>query len=59
MKALFLLLELLTDSDAVRNFLHSCFTVAVFSVGVLFLLVTYQVFRRSYGRRTGPAQSRA
>jgi len=59
MKTLFLLLELLTDSDAIRNVLHSCFTAAVFSVAVLFLLVTYQVLRRSCVRRTAPAPSRA
>ncbi len=38
MKALFLLLELLTDSDAIRNVLNYCFTAAVFSVAVLSLL---------------------
>ncbi|HMD10584.1 MAG TPA: hypothetical protein VKH63_23845 [Candidatus Acidoferrum sp.] len=55
MKALFLLLELLTDGDAIRNALHSCFTAGVVSVVVLFLLLTYQVLRRSYA----PAPSRA
>ena len=59
MKALFLILELLTDSEVIRNVLHYCFTAAVFSVVVLFLLVTYQVLRRSCERRTGSALSRA
>jgi putative effector of murein hydrolase LrgA (UPF0299 family) len=59
MKTLFLLLELLTDGDTVRNVLHSCFTAGVVSVAVLFLLVTYQVLRRSSVRRTTPAPSRA
>ena len=54
MKALFLLLELLIDSDAVRNVLDFCFTAGVASVVVLFLLVTYQVLRRSCVRRTTP-----
>jgi putative effector of murein hydrolase LrgA (UPF0299 family) len=55
MKTLFLLLEFLTDGDAVRNVLNSCFTTGVVSVVVLFLLLTYQVLRRSYA----PAPSRA
>jgi putative effector of murein hydrolase LrgA (UPF0299 family) len=59
MKTLFLLLELLTDSDAIRNVLHSCFTAGVFSVAVLFLLITYQVLRRSCVRRATSAPSRA
>jgi hypothetical protein len=59
MKALFLLLELLTDSDAIRNVLNYCFTAAVFSVAVLSLLPTYQVVRRSCGRRNSLAHSRA
>jgi hypothetical protein len=59
MKALFLLLELLTDSDVIRNVLHSCFTDGVFSVAVLFLLAAYQVLRRTCMRRTTPAPSRA
>lgn len=56
MKALFLLLELLTDSDAVRNVLDSCFAAGVV---VLFLLAAYQVLRRSCRRRTTPAPSGA
>lgn len=59
MKALFLLLELLTDSDAIRNVLNYCFTAAVFSVAVLSLLATYQVLRRSCGRRNLLADSQA
>jgi hypothetical protein len=59
MKTLFLLLELLTDSEAIRSILHSCFTAAVFSVAVLFSLVIYQVLRRSCARHTTPAPSRA
>jgi hypothetical protein len=59
MKALFLLIELLTDSDVIRNVLNSCFTAAVFSVAVLSLLVTYQVLRRSCGRHNSLADSRA
>jgi hypothetical protein len=59
MKTLFLLLDLLTDSDVIRNVLHTCFTAAVFSVAVLFLLIAYQVLRRSCARRTTPAPSRA
>jgi hypothetical protein len=57
MKALFLLLELLIDSDAVRNVLDFCFTAGVASVVVLFLLVTYQVLRRSCVRRTTPSHA--
>jgi hypothetical protein len=59
MKTLFLLLELLTDSDIIHNVLHYCFTAAVFSVAVLTLLVTYQTLRRSCGCRATPAPSRA
>jgi putative effector of murein hydrolase LrgA (UPF0299 family) len=59
MKTLFLLLELLTDGEAIRNVLHFCLTAGIFSVAVLFLLVAYQVLRRSCGRRTTPAPSRA
>jgi len=59
MKALFLLIELLTDSDLIRNVLNSCFIAAVFSVAVLSLMVTYQVLRRSCGRRDSLAHSRA
>jgi putative effector of murein hydrolase LrgA (UPF0299 family) len=59
MKTFFLLLELLTDGEAIRNVLHFCFTAAIFSVAVLFLLITYQVLRRSCGRRTMPAPARA
>ncbi len=58
MKTLFLLLELLTDSDVIRNVLHSCFTAGVFSVAVLFLIITYQVLRRLCVRRATPASSR-
>jgi hypothetical protein len=59
MKALFLLLDLLTDSDAVRNAVHSCFTAAVVSVAVLFLLGAYQMFRRASTRRNAASPSRA
>jgi len=59
MKALFLLIELLTDSEAIRNVLNCCFTAAVFSVAILSLLATYQVLRRSCGRRNSLANSRA
>jgi hypothetical protein len=59
MKALFLLLHLLTDSDAIRNVVHSCFTAAVVSVAVLFLLGAYQVLRRTCTRRDSVASSRA
>jgi hypothetical protein len=58
MKALFLLLELLTDGDAIRSVLHSCFTVGVVSVVVLFLLGVYQAFRRSCRRRYSASPSR-
>ncbi len=59
MKTLFLLLELLTDSDAIRNVLHSCFTAGAVSVVVLFLLGVYQVLRRSCAPRYSTSQSRA
>lgn len=59
MKTLFLLLELLTDRDAIRNILHSCFTAALVSVAVLFLLGTYQVLRHSWLRRNTATPSRA
>ena len=59
MKTLFLLLELLKDSDVIRNVLHFCFTTGIFSVAVLFLLSAYKVLRRSCGRRTTPSPSRA
>jgi hypothetical protein len=51
MKALFLLLNLLTEGDAIRNVLHSCFTAALVSVGVFVLLGAYQVFRRWHSHR--------
>jgi hypothetical protein len=59
MKALFLLLDLLTDSDAVRNVIHSCFTAAVVCVAVLFLLGAYQVLRRTCTHRNSMTSSRA
>ena len=59
MKTLFLLLELLTDGDAIRNILHSCFSAALVSVAVLFLLGTYQVLRHSCLRRNTATPSRA
>jgi hypothetical protein len=59
MKTLFLLLELLTDRDAIRNILHSCFTAALVSVAVLFLLGSYQVLRHSCLRRNRATPSRA
>jgi putative effector of murein hydrolase LrgA (UPF0299 family) len=59
MKTLFLLLELLTDGDAIRNILHSCFSAALVSVAVLFLLGTYQVLRHSRLRRNTATPSRA
>jgi hypothetical protein len=51
MKAIFLILNLLTDTEAIRNILHSCFTAALVSVGVFFLAGVYQVLRRSSLRR--------
>jgi hypothetical protein len=59
MKALFLLLELLTDGDAIRTFLQSCFTAGVASVVVLFLWGGHQVVRRSCTRRDSTSPSRA
>jgi hypothetical protein len=59
MKALFLLLDLLTDSDGVRNFVHSCFIAAVVSVAVLFLLGAYHVFRRTSTRQNALSPRRA
>jgi hypothetical protein len=59
MKTLFLLVELLTDRDAMGNILHSCFTAALVSVAVLFLLGTYQVLRHSRLRRNTATPSRA
>jgi len=54
-----LILELLTDGDAVRSAVHACFTVAVTCVGILSLLGAYQVLRRSLLRRDGAAPSGA
>jgi hypothetical protein len=59
MRTLFLILELLTDGDAVRSAVHACFTVAVTCVGILSLLGAYQVLRRSLLRRDGAAPSGA
>ena len=59
MKTLFLLLELLTDSDAIRMVLHSSFTSAVVSVVVLIFVGSYQVIRRSLLRRNRRTPSRA
>jgi hypothetical protein len=58
MRTFFFLLNLLTDRDAIRSALHSCFTAALVSVAVLFLLGTYQVIRRSCLRRNRAAPSR-
>jgi hypothetical protein len=57
MKTLFSLLGLLTDSDAIRIVLHSCFTSAVVSVFVLTFVGGYQVIRRSLlrGNRRTPS----
>jgi hypothetical protein len=51
MKTLFLLLGLLTDSDAIRIALHSCVTSAVVSVFVVIFVGSYQVIRHSLFRR--------
>jgi hypothetical protein len=59
MKVLFLLLDLLTDSDAIRSGINSCFTAAVVNVAVLFLLGAYQALRRSCTRRNIVTSSRA
>jgi cytochrome bd-type quinol oxidase subunit 1 len=59
MKTLFLILDLLTDSEAIRSVVHACFTAAVTCVGVLSLLGAYQVLRRSLLRRDGAAPSGA
>jgi hypothetical protein len=59
MKALFLLLELLTDGEAIRSVLQSCFTAGVASVVVLFLWGVYQVVRRSCKRSENASPSRA
>jgi hypothetical protein len=59
MKTLFLILNLLTDTEAIRNVLHSCFTAALASVAVFFLLGTYLVLRRSMLRRNTATASRA
>jgi hypothetical protein len=59
MKTLFLLLELLTDSDAIRMVLHSSFTAAVVSVVVLIFVGSFQVIRRSLLRRNRRTPSRA
>ncbi len=59
MKAIFLILNLLTDSEAISNVLHSCFTAALVSVGVLFFVGTYQVLRRSSLRRNAGTLSGA
>jgi hypothetical protein len=53
-----LLLELLTDRDAIRNVFHSCFTAAVASVVVFFFLGCYQAIRRSGLRRNAATTSR-
>jgi hypothetical protein len=58
MKALFLLLELLTDSDAIRSVLQSCFTAGAASVVVLFLWGVYQVVWRSSKRGDSASPSR-
>jgi hypothetical protein len=58
-KTLFLLLELLTDSDAIRVVLHSSFTSAVVSVVVLIFVGSYQVIRRSLLRPNSRTPSRA
>ena len=59
MKTLFLLLELLMDSDAIRVVLQSCCTSAVVSVVVLIFVGSYQVIRRSLLRRNSAAPSSA
>jgi hypothetical protein len=59
MKTLFLLLELLTDRDAIRMVLHSCFTSAVVSVVVLIFVGSYQLIRRSLFRSNCATPSRS
>jgi cell shape-determining protein MreD len=59
MKTLFLLLGLLTDSDAIRIVLHSCFTSAVVSVVVLIFAGSYQLIRRSLLRPNSATPSHA
>jgi hypothetical protein len=59
MKTLFLLLGLLTDSDAIRIVLHACFTSAVVTVFVLIFVGSYQVIRRALLRRNSATPSPA
>jgi hypothetical protein len=59
MKTLFLILNLLMDGDAIRNIVHSCFTAALVSVGVLFSLGAYQMLRHSCVRGNTATPSRA
>jgi hypothetical protein len=59
MKILFLILNLLPDGDAIRSVVHSCFTVALVSVAVLFLVGAYQVLRHSCLRGRTATPSRA
>jgi hypothetical protein len=59
MKALFLLLYLLTDGDAIRNFIHCCFTSGMVCAAALFSLGSYQVLRRSFARRNTGSPSGA
>ena len=58
MKALFLILDLLMDSEAIRSALHSCFAAAVVCVAVLCFVGAYQVLRRSCLARVGTVASR-
>jgi hypothetical protein len=47
MKTLFLLLKLLTEWDAIRDALYSCYVLGAVGVAVLFFLMAYQLLRRS------------
>jgi len=59
MKTLFLLLSLLTEPNEIRSVIQSCFTSAVVSVGVFFVLGCYQAIRRSSLRRNSGTASGA
>ena len=58
-KALFVLLDLLTNYQGLADLAQVVFRIGVANTGIVFVLVSFVVVRRWMSRRNGAAPSRA
>ena len=58
-KALVVLLDSLTNYQAVADLVHAVFLFGVANTGIVFVLVSFMIVRRWMIRRNGAAPSRA